>query len=247
MKCCPSSFMQTHTSTYVLPHNGRKKGILLSKLLSYLVVVINLSSSSTGDLLWGCTQFISPLSVAHGTPCLGCNLLSRHYRYSKLWTSALLFPDMAVLWLVISSALLMRPHFVALFSHNHKLTSVHVFLCHQKKKSLSSRYMPLTTFYSPTPLCIQQRSSSLTIPVLTLPCLDFISRVLKSRYSFRSGHDSSHNQSRVRVVTPSAKDAWKLQRKLLYPNEAENEEPELCIYHYRAAILFACFYRRSQK
>lgn len=69
-----------------------------------------------------------------GEPSSQFNLSHRHYCYSKLWASALLFPDIAVLWFVISSATLMGPYFCVLLSHNHKLTSVHIFvfcLCHQ--------------------------------------------------------------------------------------------------------------------
>lgn len=95
--------------------------------------------------------------------------------YSKLWAPAMLFPAAGVLCLIIF-ATLMRLHFTASFSHNYKLASVIYilpfprFLFHQKK-FLSPRYVPLTTFYSPTLFWVQERSCSLTVPGFTVPCL----------------------------------------------------------------------------
>lgn len=96
--------------------------------------------------------------------------------YSKLWAPAIFFPAADILCLVIIFAVLIRLHFTASFSHNHRLSSdtyilpFSRFLFHQKK-FLSPRYVPLTTFYSLTLFWVEQRSSSLIGPVFTLPCL----------------------------------------------------------------------------
>lgn len=229
-----------HTGTHIClcfsPQWEEKRNTFIQTTLSYLVVIISVSLSSTGDLLWGCTQFTSSVFVACVTPCLGCNLLSSCYCYSRLWRSALLFPAAAVLWLVSISAVLTGLHFIALFNHSHKWTSVHIFILFKipvpLKKSLSPRCMLLATFYTPTPFWLQQ-SSSLIVPVLTQSCL---TESLFPKFSNPSTHLGAGMTAAIKlistkweVVIPSARDEWKLYRKLIYQNEEENEELELCI------------------
>lgn len=135
------------------------------------------------DLLWGCTQFTSSISVAYRTPLVlvvttdlgtAATASCGHQHYCFL---TLLFSGLLSILLCSCNCILL--HCLATDTNWLPFRYLSFFkIPVPAKKSLSLRYLGLTIFYSPTPLWLQQRSGSLTVSVLTLPCLDFISGVL---------------------------------------------------------------------
>lgn len=167
------------------------------------------------------------------TSCLGTTGC-----YSKLWAPAIFFPAADILCLVIIFAMLMRLHFTASFSHNHGLSSaIYIlpfsrFLFHQKNFS-SPRYVPLTTFYSPTLFWVEQ-SSSLIGPVFTLPCLTESSFL---EFSNPDTHLGVGKRPAIKLIEQNEKcypTGWVKAVQLICSSEEEDEELELCAWHYQA-------------